>query len=125
MALPTILRPTAEFLSKYSPSFSLTNCVIWPAISLFSLPLVWPSNCGCGTLTLTTAVRPSRTSSPDEVFFHVLEQPGLLAEGVDGARQRGAEAAEVRAAIDGVDVVGEAEDVFGVAVVVLQRHFHA
>ncbi len=28
MALPTILRPTAAFLSKYSPSFSLTNWVI-------------------------------------------------------------------------------------------------
>jgi hypothetical protein len=30
-----------------------------------SLVLVWPSNCGSGTLTLTTAVRPSRMSSPD------------------------------------------------------------
>ena len=35
-----------------------------------------------------------------------------------------AEAAQVRAAIHGVDVVGEAEDVLRVAVVVLQRHFH-
>ncbi len=32
-----------------------------------------------------------------------------------------AEAGEMRAAVDGVDVVGEAEDGFGVAVVVLQR----
>jgi hypothetical protein len=30
----------------------------------------------------------------------------------------------VRAAVDGVDGVGEGEDVFGVAVVVLQRDFH-
>ncbi len=59
-----------------------------------------------------------------EVFLHVLEQPGLLAESVDGAGQRGAEAAQVRAAIHRVDVVGEAEDVLRVAIVVLQRHFH-
>ena len=31
-----------------------------------SLPFVWPSNCGFGTLTLTTAVRPSRVSSPSK-----------------------------------------------------------
>ena len=31
-----------------------------------SLPLVWPSNCGFGTLTLMTAVRPSRVSSPSK-----------------------------------------------------------
>ena len=80
-------------------------------MSLFSLPLVWPSNCGCGSFTLTTAVRPSRTSSPERFSFTSLNSPRLLAEGVDGAGQRGAEAGQVRAAIHGVDVVGEAEDV--------------
>ncbi len=36
-----------------------------PLTSVFpSLVLVWPSNCGCGILTLMTAVRPSRMSSP-------------------------------------------------------------
>ena len=55
-----------------------------------------------------------------EVLFHVLEQPELLAGIVDGARQRGTEAGEVRAAVNRVDVVGEAEDGLGVAVVVLQ-----
>ena len=60
-----------------------------------------------------------------EVLLHVLEEAELLAGGVDGAGQRGAEAGEVRAAVDGVDVVGEAEDRFGVAVVVLERDLHA
>ena len=40
---------------------------------------------------------------------------------VERARQRGAEAGDVRAAVDRVDVVGEGEDVLGVAVVVLER----
>ena len=59
-----------------------------------------------------------------QVFLDVLEQAELLAGVVDGARQRGAEARQVRAAVHGVDVVGEAEDVFRVAVVVLQRDLH-
>ena len=32
-----------------------------------SLALVWPSNCGFGTLTLMTAVSPSRVSSPSKL----------------------------------------------------------
>ena len=59
-----------------------------------------------------------------QVFLHILEQPKLLAGVVDGARQRGAEAGQVRAAVNRVDVVGEAENGFGVAVVVLQRDLH-
>ena len=34
------------------------------AMSEFSLPLVCPSNCGCGSFTEITATSPSRTSSP-------------------------------------------------------------
>ena len=56
-----------------------------------------------------------------QVLLQVLEEAHLLADGVDGAGERGAEAGEMRAAVDGVDVVGEAEDGLGVAVVVLQR----
>ena len=56
-----------------------------------------------------------------QILLHVLEEAHLLADGVDGAGKRGAETGKVRAAVDGVDVVGEAEDGFGVAVVVLQR----
>ena len=43
--------------------------------SLFSLPLVCPSNCGCGSFTLITAVRPSRTSSPLRFSFTSLNKP--------------------------------------------------
>ena len=46
-------------------SSSLTNDSTRPRTSLLpSFCLVWPSNWGSGTLTDTTAVRPSRTSSP-------------------------------------------------------------
>jgi hypothetical protein len=46
-----------------------------PAMSELSLPLVWPSNCGCDSLTLTTATRPSRTSSPLRFSFMSLKRP--------------------------------------------------
>ena len=70
----------------------------------------------------------------DEAFAHVvaIDRDFVLlllqhAEGVgvvvDGARERGAEAGKVRAAVDGVDGVGEGENIFGVAVVVLHRDF--
>ena len=70
----------------------------------------------------------------DETFAHIvaidgdfilllLEHAGGVGEIVDGARERGAEAGKMRAAIDGVDGVGEGENIFGVAVVVLQRDF--
>jgi hypothetical protein len=55
-----------------------------------------------------------------EILLHVLEEAERLAGGVDGAGERRAEALQMRSAIDGVDVVGEAEDRFGVGVVVLQ-----
>src|SRR5262249_5844204 len=60
-----------------------------------------------------------------EIFFDVFEQALRLTEGVDGPGERGAEAGEVRTAIDRVDVIREARNIFGVEVVVLQRHFHA
>jgi hypothetical protein len=70
----------------------------------------------------------------DEAFAHVvaidgdfvlllLEHAGRVCVIVDGAGERGAEAGKVRAAVDGVDGVGEGKNVFGVAVVVLQRDF--
>jgi len=49
-----------------------------------------------------------------QVFLLILEQPGALAVFVDGACQRGTEAAQVRASVNGVDVVGEAEQVLRV-----------
>ncbi len=53
------------FSSRYCASASPTTVCTWPATS--GLPrrvFVWPSNCGSGSFTETTATRPSRTSSP-------------------------------------------------------------
>ena len=58
-----------------------------------------------------------------KIFFLVLEQARLLRRGVDGPGQRAPETAQMRAAIHRVDVVGKAEYVFRIGVVVLQRHF--
>ena len=63
MHLPMMRRATVECLSKYSPSFSLTSCSTSPLMSLFSLPLVWPSNCGCGSL---------HGDDGDQAFAHVV-----------------------------------------------------
>src|SRR6185503_16939860 len=54
-----------------------------------------------------------------EVAVTGLEDAGLAGPIVERARQRGAEPGDVGAAIDGVDVVRECEDVLGVRVVVL------
>jgi len=79
--------------------------------------LVWPSNCGSGTLTLMTAVALER-------LVVLLEDPVRHRVGVDRARERGLEADQVRAALDRVDVVGEGVHVLRVALVPLQRDFH-
>ncbi len=55
-----------------------------------------------------------------QVLLHVLEETELLADGVDGAGQRGAEAGQMRAAIHRIDVVREAEDRLRIGVVVLE-----
>ena len=57
----------------------------------------------------------------DRRVLQVLRQVVLRRVGVDGARQRGAETREVRAAFVRVDVVGEGVERLGVAVVPLQR----
>src|SRR5277367_2859332 len=53
----------------------------------------------------------------------LLEHAERIGVVIDGARERGAEAGKVRAAVNRVDGVGEGENIFGVAVVVLQRDF--
>ena len=55
-----------------------------------------------------------------QVAVGVAQHAGTARPVVERARQRGAEAGDVRAAVDGVDVVGEREDVLGVGVVVLE-----
>ena len=85
-------------------------------------------------LAFELGLRQAHADDGDETFAHVvagdgdfvfllLEHAGGGSEIVDGARERGAEAGKVRAAIDGVDGVGEGKDVFAVGVVVLQRDF--
>ncbi len=65
IAFSTIWRPSLGFSSRNSASFSLTVTATSVAISVLpSLVLVWPSNCGFLSLTETSAVRPSRMSSP-------------------------------------------------------------
>ena len=75
MALLMILRATGGFCSKNAPRRSFTKACTMPAISELSLPLVCPSNCGCDSLTLITATRPSRTSSPVRFSFTSLNNP--------------------------------------------------
>ena len=60
-----------------------------------------------------------------EAALHVLEEVLRLAVAVEDARERGAEAREVRAAVLVVDVVRVAEDLLGVGRVPLQRDLDA
>ena len=60
---------------------SPTAVCTWPLTSaLPSLAFVWPSNCGSVSLTLTTAVRPSRTSSPERLDLESLMTPWRRAQ---------------------------------------------
>ncbi len=60
-----------------------------------------------------------------EVGIGVLQQAVLARVVVDRARERHPQPGQVRAAVDGVDRVGEGVDRFGVGVGVLQRHLDA
>ena len=76
-----------------------------------SLSLVCDENFGSGSLTESTEVSPSRISSPVSCTFSRLAMPEFIGVVVDGARQRGAEAGEMGAAVLLRDVVGEAQQV--------------
>ena len=68
-----------------------------PAIpGLPSLVLVWPSNCGSRSFTEITAVRPSRTSSPERLSSFSFSRPVVARVLVERARQRRAKARQVR-----------------------------
>ncbi len=86
-----------------------------------SLSFVCDENFGSGTFTDSTAVRPSRQSSPVSATFSRFENAARLGIARDLARQRAAEAGEVRAAVALRNVVGEAQHVLVVAVVPPQR----
>ena len=91
--------------------------------ALPSLVLVWPSNCGSCSLTETTAVRPSMMSSVESELVRFLEHAALARVAVDRRRDGLAEALQMHAAFDRVDVVGVGEDLLGVRVGVLHRDF--
>ena len=120
--LPAIARASSGFSSRNSSSFWLTIASTTPLTSLeTSLSLVCEENFGSGTLTDSTAIRPSRMSSPDSATFAVLLDAGRFDVVRQRARQRRAEAGEVRAAVLLRNVVGEAEHRFLVRVGPLHR----
>ena len=74
--LVTILRASEGFSSSHSASFSLVARSTSERIDAFpSFALVWPSNCGSRSLTLTIAVSPSRMSSPARLSSFSLRCP--------------------------------------------------
>ena len=78
---------------------------------------------GSGTLTDSTQVRPSRHVVAGERDLLLLGDAALVGVLVDRARQRAAEAGEMRAAVALRDVVGEAQHGLVIAVVPLHRDF--
>ena len=124
--LPTITLASLGCSSNQALSASLiTPSTTGRTSDETSLSLVCDENFGSGTFTDSTAVRPSRQSSPVSVDLLLAGARRLLGVAGDLARQRAAEAGEVRAAVALRDVVGEAEHVLVVAVVPPQRTLDA
>ena len=84
-----------------------TWATIREAAGVPSTSLVWPSNCGSGSRTAMTAVRPSSTSSLIDRLVAVLQQPGRPQLLVQRPDQRPLETGHVRAALGGGDHVDE------------------
>ena len=71
--------PSPGLSSRNSVSWRPTICSTAPLTSgLPRRPFVWPSNWGSLTLTLITAIKPSRTSSPDRFFISSFPTPKTL-----------------------------------------------
>ena len=119
-----ILRATVGFCSKNAPRLLVHECLHHAGDVGIQLALGLAFKLRLRQLHADDGDQAFANVVAGEVFFYVFEQAHLLAGVVDGAGQRGAEAGKVRAAIDGVDVVGEAENVLRIAVVVLQADFH-
>ena len=90
-----------------------------------SLVLVCPSNCGSGTFTLMHRGQALANVFALKIFFVFFQQAAVERIVVDRTRQRGAKSDQVGAAFDGVDVVGEGEHAFRVAVVPLHGDLDA
>ena len=85
------------------------------------MSLVCDENFGSGTLQDSTAVKPSRQSSPVSATFSFTRCADRLCVAGDLARQRAAESGEMGAAVALRNVVGKAEHVLVVAVIPPQR----
>ena len=95
---------------------------ILDAAGVPSTSLVWPSNCGSGSRTAITAVRPSSTSSLMTGVVAVLQQPGRAQLLVHRLDQGPLEAGDVGAALGRGDHVDERPGHGVVAAVPAQRH---
>ena len=87
-----------------------------------STSLVWPSNCGSASRTVTTAVRPSSTSSLTTSVSLALSTREPRIDVVERLGQRGLEAGHVGAALGGRDHVDERAQLGLVAGPPAQRH---
>ncbi len=125
MTLSTRTLPSAGCSSSQVESASLTRLSTTARTSEeTSLSLVCDENFGSGTLTESTAVRPSRQSSPVSVTFAFFAWPDVFGIAGHLARQRATETGKVRAAIALRNIVGEAENVLVVAVIPPHGDFH-
>ena len=112
-----LVKPLAEFFVDELLDVALDVAIQLAFGLAFELGL-WEPHADDGDQAFAHIV----TVDGDFVFLF-LEHAGGRSEIVDGAGERGAKAGKMRAAIDGVDGVGKGENIFAVAVVVLQGDF--
>ena len=118
----TIWRPSEGFSSRNSASFALTVVSTRVRTSVLpSLLLVWPSNCGLRSFDRDERRETLAHVLAGEVLLLLLEEVLLARVVVDRAREGGAEARQMSAALRRVDVVGEREDGLVVGRVPLHR----
>src|SRR5579885_1401564 len=119
--LPTIVLASAGWISNQSCSaWLITFSTTGRTSEETSLSLVWEENFGSGTLHDSTAVRPSRQSSPVSDTFSLREEP-IVSILRDLTRERAAKTREMRAAVALRDIVGEAQHGLVIGVVPPQR----
>jgi hypothetical protein len=115
-----IRRPSAGFSSRYWPRLSATAGLdLALDLGVAELGLGLALELRIGQLDADDAGQALRTSSPDRLpSASRARRPARPV--VERAGERAPEARDVGAAVDGVDVVGEGEDVLRVRVVVLE-----
>ena len=117
-----IRRPSAGFSSRYWPRPSATARLdLALDLGVAELGLGLALELRLGQLHADDRGQALADVVAGEVAVVVLEDAGPPRLVVQRARQRRPEAGDVGAAVDGVDVVREGEDVLGVRVVVLER----